>query len=225
MEPSSLCLLICLENSTRALVGKGIDMACNQSQSSIFLFKFQRTNGTMELISIQYFEPITEQMTSCTGLRHLKSSPQTPSNSNPFGLVTPYCISHLIFDNEVCFGAQFTAPSAAWPVSPAIALADGFQHADEPFFFKARTLGDVATKSYCIGQFDSTTLPTSSANAIQTYRYQPQLHSWALHPTGLPQCAMDTCLHSFLQDKKLKLGSTLLTKLRKFLFMRLLVQN
>ena len=46
------------------VVVKGVDMACNQSQSSILLFKFQRTNGTMELIPIQYFEPIAEQMTS-----------------------------------------------------------------------------------------------------------------------------------------------------------------
>ena len=107
MEPSSLCLLICLEISTRALVVMGVDIAYNQSQSGILLFKFQRRNGTMELISIQYFGPITEQITSCTGLRHLKSSPQTPSNPNPFGLVTPSCISHLIFDNEVCFGAQY----------------------------------------------------------------------------------------------------------------------
>ena len=46
------------------VVVKGVDMACNQSQSSILLFKFQRTNGTMELIPIQYFEPIAEKMTS-----------------------------------------------------------------------------------------------------------------------------------------------------------------
>ena len=46
------------------VVVKDVDMACNQSQTSILLFKFQRTNGTMELIRIQYFEPITEQMTS-----------------------------------------------------------------------------------------------------------------------------------------------------------------
>ena len=46
------------------VVVKGVDMACNLSQSSILLFKFQRTNGTMELIPIQYFEPITGQMTS-----------------------------------------------------------------------------------------------------------------------------------------------------------------
>lgn len=81
-----------------------------------------------------------------------------------------------------------------------IALADGFQHADEPFFFKAGTLGDVATKSHCIRQFDATTLLTSSANGIQTYRYQLRLHGWALHPTDLRQCAMDTCLLSFLQE-------------------------
>ena len=81
-----------------------------------------------------------------------------------------------------------------------IASADGFQHAVDPLFFKASTLGDVATKCYCIRQFDSTTLPTSSAKAIQTYRYQLQLHGWALHPTGLSQCAMDTCLLSFLQE-------------------------
>ena len=57
-----------------------------------------------------------------------------------------------------------------------IALADGFQHADEPFFFKALALGDVATKTYRIRQFDSTPLLTSSATAIQTYRYQSHLH-------------------------------------------------
>ena len=35
------------------LVVKGVDIACNQSQSSILLFKFHITNGTMELIRIQ----------------------------------------------------------------------------------------------------------------------------------------------------------------------------
>ncbi|CAH3121748.1 unnamed protein product, partial [Porites lobata] len=68
-----------------------------------------------------------------------------------------------------------------------IALADGFQHADEPFFFKALALGDVATKTYRIRQFDSTPLLTSSATAIQTYRYQSHLH-------------VETCLLSFLQE-------------------------
>ncbi|CAH3180071.1 unnamed protein product, partial [Porites evermanni] len=67
-----------------------------------------------------------------------------------------------------------------------IALANGFQHADEPFFFKALALGDVATKSYRIRQFDSTPLLTSSATTIQTYQYQSQLH-------------VDTCPLSFLQ--------------------------
>ena len=81
-----------------------------------------------------------------------------------------------------------------------IALADGFQHADEPFFFKALALGDVATKTYRIRQFDSTPLLTSSATAIQTYRYQSHLHGWDLHSTGLPQCAVETCLLSFLQE-------------------------
>ena len=81
-----------------------------------------------------------------------------------------------------------------------LALADGFQHADEPFFFKAVALGDVATKSYCIRQFDTTPLLTSSVTAIQTYRYQSQLHGWALHSTGLLQCAVDTCLLSFLEE-------------------------
>jgi len=81
-----------------------------------------------------------------------------------------------------------------------IALVDGFQHAGEPFFFKALTLGDVATKSYHICQFDSTPLLTSSVTAIQTYWYQSQLHGWALHSTGLPQCAVDACLLSFLQQ-------------------------
>ena len=81
-----------------------------------------------------------------------------------------------------------------------IALADGFQHADEPFFFKALALGDVATKAYRIRQFDSTPLLTSSATAIQTYRYQSHLHGWDLHSTGLPQCAVETCLLSFLQE-------------------------
>ena len=81
-----------------------------------------------------------------------------------------------------------------------IAWADGFQHADEPFFFKALALGDVATKSYRIRQFDSTPLLTSSATTIQTYQYQSQLHGWALHSTGLLQCAVDTCLLSFLQE-------------------------
>ena len=79
-----------------------------------------------------------------------------------------------------------------------IALADGFQHADEPFF-KALALGDVATKSYRIRQFDSTPLLTSSATAIQSYRFQSKFHGWALHSTGLPQCAVDTCL-SFLRE-------------------------
>ena len=36
-------------------------MASNQSQSSILLFKIYRTMGTMELIRIEYFEPIAEQ--------------------------------------------------------------------------------------------------------------------------------------------------------------------
>ena len=81
-----------------------------------------------------------------------------------------------------------------------IALADGFQHADEPFFFKAFALGDVATKSYRIRQFDSTPLLTSSATAIQSYRFQSKLHGWALHSTGLPQCAVDTCLLLFLRE-------------------------
>ena len=81
-----------------------------------------------------------------------------------------------------------------------IALADRFQHADEPFFFKALTLGDVATKSYRIRQLNSTPLLTSSVTAIQTYRYQSQLYGWALHSTGLPQCAVDTSLLSFLQE-------------------------
>ena len=35
------------------LVVKGVDMACNQLQSSILLFEFQITSGTMELIRIQ----------------------------------------------------------------------------------------------------------------------------------------------------------------------------
>ena len=59
-----------------------------------------------------------------------------------------------------------------------IALADGFQHADEPFFFKALALGDVATKTYRIRQFDSTPLLTSSATAIQTYRYHAVTSPW-----------------------------------------------
>ena len=49
-------------------------------------------------------------------------------------------------------------------------------------------------------QFNSTPLLTSSVTAIQTYWYQSQLHGWALHSTGLPQCAVDTCLLSFLQE-------------------------
>ena len=81
-----------------------------------------------------------------------------------------------------------------------IALADRFQHADKPFFFKALALGDVATKSYHIRQFNLTPLLTSSVTTIQTYRYQSQLHGWALHSTGLSQCAVDTCLLSFLQE-------------------------
>ena len=81
-----------------------------------------------------------------------------------------------------------------------VALADGFRHADEPFFFKAIALGDVATKSYRIRQFDSTPLLSSSVTTIKTYRYQSQLHGWALHSTGLLQCAVDTCLLSFLQE-------------------------
>ena len=81
-----------------------------------------------------------------------------------------------------------------------ITLADGFQHAEEPFFFKALTLGDMATKSYRIHQFDLTPLLTSSATTIQTYQYQSQLHGWALHATGLPRCAVDACLLSFLQE-------------------------
>ena len=48
-----------------SIVVKGVDMASNQSQSSILLFKFQRTIGTMELIRIQYFEPIAEQHQKC----------------------------------------------------------------------------------------------------------------------------------------------------------------
>ena len=81
-----------------------------------------------------------------------------------------------------------------------IALADGFQHADKPFFFKALALGDVTIKSCCIHQFDSTPLLTGPATTIQTYQYQSQLHGWALHSTGLPQCAVDTFLLSFLQE-------------------------
>lgn len=81
-----------------------------------------------------------------------------------------------------------------------IAVVDGFQHGDEPFFFKAIALGNVATKAYRIRQFDSTDLLCRSTSAMQTYGYQSNIHGWDIHTGGLPQDAAGTCISSFIQE-------------------------
>ena len=75
-----------------------------------------------------------------------------------------------------------------------VALAVGFQHADEPFFFKALALGDVATNSYCICQFDSTPLLTSSVTA---YPNLPVTAPWLGPPLHRSAAVCSGCLPPF----------------------------
>lgn len=49
-------------------------------------------------------------------------------------------------------------------------------------------------------RFESTDLLTHDREHLLRYRVQSEQHGWNLNSTGLPQCASETALLTFLQD-------------------------
>ena len=96
------------------------------------------------------------------------------------------CLSHVLFTTMACLSI--------------IAQADGFQHASGDFFFKAMVLVDLRTGIYQLRRFESTDLLTHDRDHLMTYRIQSAQHGWHLNSAGLPQCAAETALLTFLQD-------------------------
>ena len=81
-----------------------------------------------------------------------------------------------------------------------IVQLDGFQHGDEEFHVKAVAMTTTADRTYRVRRFDSSELLANSKAAIQTYRLQAEQHGWPLNSPGLPQCAVETVILTFLQD-------------------------
>ncbi|KAL9962597.1 hypothetical protein ACROYT_G031713 [Oculina patagonica] len=81
-----------------------------------------------------------------------------------------------------------------------VAQADDFQHAGEEFFYKALVVLDMRTGLYQLRRFESTDLLAHDRENLMTYRVQSSQHGWHLNSAGLPQCAVETALLTFLQD-------------------------
>lgn len=81
-----------------------------------------------------------------------------------------------------------------------IAQADGFQHGAGEFYFKSLVLVDMRTGIYQLRRFESTDLLTHDVQHLQTCRAQSAQHGWHINSAGLPQCAVETALLTFVQD-------------------------
>ncbi|KAL9977093.1 hypothetical protein ACROYT_G014462 [Oculina patagonica] len=71
------------------------------------------------------------------------------------------------------------------------------------FFLQSLVPSDLRTRLYQLRKFDSTELLTHDRDHLVTYRVQSLQHGWHLNSAGLPQCAAETALLTFLQDSLL----------------------
>ena len=58
---------------------------------------------------------------------------------------------------------------------------------------------DLKTGLYHFQRFELTDLLTHDRDHLLTYRVQSKQHGWHLNSAGLPQCAAETALLTFLQ--------------------------
>lgn len=106
-------------------------------------------------------------------------------------------LARIISSRPCAFKCSLFTPMACLPI---IAQADGFHHAGGDFFYKALVLVDMRTGLYQLRRFESTDLLAHDRDHLLIYRVQSAQHGWHLNSAGLPQCAVETALLTFLQD-------------------------